>query len=282
MVRAARPRPRGIIVGPFAMAGKPPPEVMAKLLANRQPFLEVQPTLNEGSFFDQDEILGRVGVPNVDEVLFSFQKLPDSFVRLIPHTAKPQPIARAELLERAKQAPLLKHRQFGAFVSLNERGVLAYDPGGSHRGGPASLSWGTQLFPNGEVWLASNTTVVRERGGRPDWVPIPFIPALLAEQVFFEKTFAAVEFAVGQLGLEFPCDLQLGVLGLRGVMLAVNDNDIRGPIQSEKVVIRQTLETGTREEITEALLAFFNELYDVTGYARQQGLFHFPPGPPRP
>jgi hypothetical protein len=180
----------------------------------------------------------------VDEILFSFRELPDGFIRVIPKAAKPQPISNAALLDAARDAPLLKHRQYGGFTPpLNKRGVLAYDPGGPHRGGPAPLAWVTQLFPNGELWLASNTAVVRERGGRPTWVPIPFIPALLTEQTFHQKAHAAVSFAVSQLGLIFPADIQFGILGLEGVFLAIQDDNIPGPIQTEKVY-RHTVDTG--------------------------------------
>ena len=82
--------------------------------------------------------------------------------------------------------------QYGGFADINKYGAFAYDPGGPHRGGPAPLAWGTQLFPNGELWLASNTVVVRERGGRPQWVPIPFIPALVLEQTFYQKAHSAL------------------------------------------------------------------------------------------
>jgi hypothetical protein len=34
---------------------------------------------------------------------------------------------------------------------------------------------------------ASNTTIVRERGCRPEWVPILFIPAVDLEAIFFER-----------------------------------------------------------------------------------------------
>ncbi|WP_161491238.1 hypothetical protein [Bradyrhizobium neotropicale] len=47
-----------------------------------------------------------------------------------------------------------------------------------YRCGRAPLRWATQLFQNGELWLASNTMIVRERGGRPEWVPTRFIPAV--------------------------------------------------------------------------------------------------------
>jgi nucleoside phosphorylase len=245
------------------------------------PFLEAQPTLNEGSFFDRGEVLARVGVPNVDEVRLSFTELPNGFIRIIPKTARLNPISNAVLLEAASAAPLLKHRQYGCFTYLNARGVLAYDPGGPHRGGPAPLAWATQLFPSGELWLVSNTVVVRERAGRPDWIPIPFIPAFLTEQTFYDKAHAAVEFAVSQLGLIFPYDIQMGALNLKSVRLALSEDDIRGPIQTEKVIHRQTIKTGAKTEIDSSVLAFFELLHDATGYARPNSLYHFPPEAPR-
>jgi len=239
-------------------------------------------TLNEGAFYVQGEVLARVGVPEVDEVQFSFQEPPDGFIRVIPRIAKPQPIPNATLLTAARNAPLLKHRQYGGFADTNKYGAFAYDPGGPHRGGPAPLAWGTQLFPNGELWLASNTVVVRERGGRPQWVPIPFIPALVLEQTFHQKAHSAVAFAVSQLGLAFPADIEFGILRLEGVQFAVQDQDIRGPIRLSKIIRVHELKTGSAGEIDQALVAFFDQIYDATGYARAAGQFHFPPGPPRP
>jgi hypothetical protein len=259
-----------------AKVQQPKPEPVAKA------HLEVSPKLNEGSFFTQAEVLARVGVPNVDEVSFSFVELPDGFVRVIPKTALPKPIPNAELMKAAGDAPLLKHRQYGGFTYLNSRGVVTYDPAGPHRGGPAPLSWATQLFPNGELWLASNTVIIRKRGGRPTWLPIPLIPMLLTEQTFYDKTHAAVAFASSRLGLTFPCDVEMGILRMTGAYLGIRDEDIRGPIQSEKVVYRHPLADGSRASVDAALLEFFKCLYDTTGHGRPDGLFHFPPEPPHP
>jgi nucleoside phosphorylase len=271
--RSARQK-RSTHAAPVPAAPPPAP-------ASPAPFLRMPHTLNEGAFFGANEVLARVGVPGVDEVQFLFQELPDGFIRLIPRIAKAQPIATAALLVAAQDAPLLKHRQYGALASLNRYGALAYDPGGPHHGGPAPLAWGTQLFPNGELWLASNTLVVRERGGRPAWVPIPFIPALLMEQTFYQKTHAAVAFAASRLGLTFPADIEFGVLGLEDVHLAVRDEDIRGPIQIDKVLSPHKLTSDFSQDIDRALLGFFNQLYDATGYARPDNLFGFPPNPPQ-
>jgi len=246
------------------------------------PFERMPCTLNEGAFYAQGEVLARVGVPDVDELQFSFQEPPDGFIRVIPRISKPQPIPNVKLLTAARNAPLLKHRQYGGFADTNKYGAFAYDPGGPHRGGQAPLAWGTQLFPSGELWLASNTVVVRERGGRPQWVPIPFIPALVLEQTFHQKAHGAVAFAVSQLGLTFPADIEFGVLRIEEVQLAVEDQDIRGPIRLNKIISPHELMTGSAAEIDRALLEFFDQIYDATGYPRLAGQFHFPPGPPRP
>lgn len=243
-------------------------------------FREMPSTLNEGSFFDTGEVLARIGVKDVDEVLFSFQTLPDSYLRIIPRVRKPKPIAVAHLNTAAQFAPLLKLHQYGGFTSVNRLGVIVYDPGGPHRGGPAPLSWGTQLFPNGELWLASNTMIVRERSGRPPWVPIPFIPAVNFETIFFDKLRAAIDFAVQHLDLTLPFEVEMGIIGTAGVSLAIDQDNVQ-PIRVEKIVLRQLLPNTSNEAVAAALLSFFNQVYDATGYARPNSLFGFPPGPPR-
>jgi len=99
--------------------------------------------------------------------------------------------------------------------------------------------------------------------------------------MYYDKAHAAVEFARSQLGVEVRCDLELGVLGLKGTKLAVNTEDIRGPIQIGDVIVRRTLALADPDDINRVLLEFFEALYDATGYARPGGLFHFPPEPPR-
>jgi nucleoside phosphorylase len=64
--------------------------VTPSLATIARPFLEMPSTLNEGSFFKKDEILARIGVKDVDEVLFSFHRLPDGYMRIIPKVALAQ------------------------------------------------------------------------------------------------------------------------------------------------------------------------------------------------
>lgn len=174
---------------------------------------------------------------------------------MIPISSMPRPVSRRGMKRKAT-------------AGLNAHGAMAYHPGASRRSGPAPLAWATQLFPSGELWLASNTAVVRKRGERPAWVPIPFSPALLTEQLFHEKAHAAIEFAASQLRGMFPCDIELGILGLKGAKLAIDQDEMRGPIQRDAIIMRRTVDSGEPHEIDEILLEFFEELHDATGYAR--------------
>ena len=113
----------------IAEVGPNPPQT-----ADTSAFIEMPSTCNEGAFFQEGEVLARVGVPGVDEVQFSFMEPPNSYVRIVPTQALKQPLTTAHLNAVADSAPLF--------------------PGGPHRPGPAPLLWATQLFSNGELWLA--------------------------------------------------------------------------------------------------------------------------------
>jgi hypothetical protein len=76
--------------------------------------------------------------------------------------------------------------------------------------------------------------------------------------------------------------VKFGVLKIEGVHLAIEDQDIRGPIRLNKIILQQELKTGSAGGIDRALIEFFDQIYDATCYARVGGQFHFPPRPPRP
>jgi nucleoside phosphorylase len=244
-------------------------------------FLETPATLNKATFFSADEVLAKVGVPEVDEVYFSYFKLPDAYLRVVPTAPLDAPIPLPDLREVAAQAPMLKKRP-GALVDTNVYGAIAYDPSGTNRGGPAPLSWATQLFPNGELWAMTNTMIIRERAGRPSWVPVPLLPTFIFEELFYNAAHAAVVFACTHLRLRFPCHIEFGLLNTKGLRLGVTTEDIRGPLHADEVVCRVLLSNSNQEAINAALLRFFEQVYDLSGFRRPIGHYGFPPGPPRP
>lgn len=180
-------------------------------------FLEKPSTFSKGAYFGKGEVLARVGVPDVDQVIFSFRDGPSAYMRVIPGRALPNRISIATLNSAAGHAPLLRSSGFGGMTALNGHGVVLYDPAGAHRGGPADLHLATQLFQNGELWSVSDLIIVRERDFRPAWVRLPFIPAYILEKTFYASAHAAVAFAMQRLGLTAPFQMEFGILGLQGV-----------------------------------------------------------------
>jgi nucleoside phosphorylase len=246
-------------------------------------FAETPTTFSKAVYFDREEVLATIGVPNVDEVLFSYFDPPHAYLRIIPVTPLDAPLPLPDLQAVARQVsvPMLKKLP-GALVALNKFGVIAYDPAQAHTGGPAPLNWATQLFPNGELWAMSNTMIIRDRGGRPDWVPVPLLPAFTLEERFYNATHAAVAFAVAHLRLTLPCRIEFGLLNTKGLRLGITTEDIRGPLHAEDVVCRLVLTSADRGVVNAALLQFFDQVHGLSGFRRPLGLHGFPPGPPRP
>ena len=245
-------------------------------------FVETAPTFSKGAYFKQGEVLAQVGVPNVDQVSFSFAGGPDGYMRIIPMERRERPLGVASLNACVDQAELIRATGYGGISTVNSYGAIFYDPAGSFPMGAAPLVWATQLFQNGEVWSVTDTVIVRERAWRNASVPLPLIPATTLEQGYYRALHKNVALAAGHLGLTFPCHVELGLLRMRDAHLGVNNDDIRGPIQFDEAVVRVELSSPDTAAINAALLEFFNEVFDKTGYARPIGLNHFPPGPPRP
>jgi hypothetical protein len=57
------------------------------VVPERPSFHETPTTFSKAVYFQQDEVLARIGEPNVDEVLFSYFPPPDAYLRVIPVTA---------------------------------------------------------------------------------------------------------------------------------------------------------------------------------------------------
>jgi hypothetical protein len=246
-------------------------------------FLETPSTSSKAVYFNKDEVLAKIGIPNVDEVSFSYFDPPDAYLRIIPMSPLPHPLSLATLREAATRVPVpMLKKRLGNLVAVNEYGVIAYDPAHSSRGGPAPLNWATQLFRNGELWAMSNTMIVRKRDGRPEWLPLPLLPAFVFEELYYDTLHSSVPFAIEHLSLKPPFQIELGLLHTKGMHIGINTDDIRGPAQANEAVSRVALPDAERESINSALLEFFNQVHDLSGYRRPLGLHGFPPGPPRP
>lgn len=244
-------------------------------------FVAVPSTFSKGAYFRQGEVLAKFGRHDVDQVSFSFAAGPDGYIRIIPTATRDRPIAISTLNAHVGQSEMIRNTGHGGISTTNPYGAIFYDPAGSYRGGPARLRWATQVFQNGEVWSITDTMIVRERRWRPQYLPLPFIPSTVLEQSFYHALHKNVAFAVRHLALTTPYEVELGLLQIRGACLVVTQHDIRDQMQFDEAVVRVRLDSAEPDGINSALLEFFNELYDKTGFARPENLHGFPSGPPQ-
>ncbi|MBR0900267.1 5'-methylthioadenosine/S-adenosylhomocysteine nucleosidase [Bradyrhizobium tropiciagri] len=244
-------------------------------------FLRTQSTYSKGSYFTQGQVLAEIGVPGVDQVQFAFADAPDGYMRIIPMERREKPLTLSSLNASVNQSEMIRATGYGGLSTVNAYGAIYYDPAGAYPMGPAPLRWATQVFQNGELWSLTDTLITRERAWRPADVPLPLIPALTLEQGFYRALHKNIAFAVAHLGLTFPCEVELGLVSMRGAHLGVDQQDIRGPIKFDEAVVQMELSSADAAAIDAALLTFFTEVFDKTGYARPEGLNRFPPGPPR-
>ena len=89
-------------------------------------FVEMPAAFSKGAYFQKGEVLAEVGVPNVDQVSFSFTAEPDGYMRIIPMTAQPRPIPVAALNAAVGQAELIRATGFGGIDTVNRYGAILY------------------------------------------------------------------------------------------------------------------------------------------------------------
>jgi len=113
-------------------------------------------------------------------------------------------------------------------------------------------------------------------------IPLPVLPTFVFEDLFYNGAHTAVAFGREHLRLSFPCNIEFGLLEMRGVHLGITTEDIRGPVHATEAVCHVILPAAERDAVNAALQQFFDQVYDLSGYRRPKGLYGFPPGPPRP
>lgn len=244
------------------------------------PFEETPSTFNNAAYFQRSEILAQVGVPDEDEVSYSYATDSLCYLRLIPTKRLHRPLPLALLTQEVGRAPLLCPQR-GGLSKHNDYGAIVYEPGSNPPGGNAKLDASTQLFENGEMWCVGATLIVQERGQRPEWMKLPFVPSLPLEQIYYDRLRSLVSFASDRLGLNPPWQVEAGLVGIKGLHIGMPPRDFWGPIRKSEITHRMIVNDDKPPSYDAFLLAFFGLVYDATGYARPDNLHGFPPGRPK-
>jgi hypothetical protein len=249
--------------------------------ASAAPFDETPSIESRATYFRANERLAQVGIPEVDEVDFSYDTGTLCYLRLIPTTRLTRPLSLASLLQAASRVPMLTRRLGTVLTNQNVYGAVGYEPGPPVPRGRGKLNASTQLFQNGELWSIGASLIVRDRGDRPAGVRLPFVAAIILEQTYYDKLRSLITFASEYLKLEPPWQVELGLVGVQGLSVVVPPEEMRGPVRKSDIIVRRILKTSDSTAIDSLLLGFFNEFHDATGYARPDSLGGFPPARPQ-
>jgi hypothetical protein len=154
---------------------------------------------------------------------------------------------------------------------LNQYGAIGYIPGYGER-----LKASVQLFQNGEIWSISQSLIIAELNGRPAWVKLPLIACGAFESDYYKTLHALITFARESLGLKAPWQVEFGLVGLNGLYLGMPNNEQWGPIRKSEIIRRSIVNDDKPSTIDAALLDFFSEVFDSSGYSRPEKFNGFP------
>ena len=133
----------------------------------------------------------------------------------------------------------------------------------------------------GELWSIGGSLIVTERGERPEWIRVPFLSSVVFERVYYDHLRQLTSFALEQLSLSAPWEVECGIAGSKGLHLWVSGQETLGPIVQPDVVVRRTMKSGTEAEMDSILLEFFGLAHAAAGSERPAGLHGFPGARPR-
>jgi hypothetical protein len=238
-------------------------------------------TGNRAAYYRSGEILARSGKAGPGEISYSYAAEMLCFLRLIPLPPLERPLSLANLRKVVDRTPLLSREPQGALSGRNDYGAIAFEPSSPPSRGPGNLAASTQLFITGELWSISNALVAHERGERPQWIKLPVLSSVIFERVYYDQLRALTAFALDQLSLSAPWEVECGIAGSKGLHLWVSASETSGPIVQSDVIIRRTMKSATEAEMDAVLLEFFSLLHAAAGSERPAGLHGFPPGKPR-
>ena len=246
------------------------------------PFPETPQTYSRATYFQASAALAQVGERGVDQVDFTYPEGPLCYLRLIPTMRRTRPLPLATLAQAAQRVPLLTRQRGTILSSPNRFGAIGYEPASPppRPGTTGKINASAQLFQNGELWSIAASLIVRERGGRPASLPLPFVATVVLEQTYYDHLRALLAFAAERVELQLPCHVECGLVGIENLTLQVPPDEFRASLKPEAVV-RRILKTPGAEAIDRILLDFFTELHDTTGYVRPEHLGGFPPARPQ-
>jgi hypothetical protein len=249
------------LANPAALAG-----------ANPTPaFVETHAKGSAGTWFNAHEILASVGEED-DRIEYRFDTLSGIYLRVIPTARLAAPIALATLndcLLRSSTLQPLQSQGSAYFRQINPYGAIAFEPGRTN-----IMRSATQLFQNGEIWgFNAHLLTQQDAAGKI------LLPSQAIERTFQVQLPRYLGFARDELGIPPSYTLELGMTGVKDANIAMPNQFTWGPIHQPALAHRVIVNSLDAKVLSGVLLAFFEKIYDLTGYSRPAHLYGFPSPP---
>lgn len=245
-------------------------EVGTNSAAAKDDFVKESPIRPPAFYFGVGETLANFGFPNEQEYIFEAEQA--AYIRLsAAHYQQPIGLAAMnDFFQKRKIQPM--SRNMGGLATRNKFGPIIIDPLAAH-----TIVGLTQGFPTGELWGINGkifVTHVSTDHFNGTTKTIQVIPVITFEQLFV-KTFHEYIEAANQLGLRAPYSVELGVVGLNGVLLGCpggefGNGTFEGPILQTTFQRVNVLITGAHPIINTVLRTFFEQFYDIAAVRRRE------------
>lgn len=226
-------------------------------IARQFPFKEIREGWDPAVFFTWGETLARRG--NVFYNLTSDRLL---FFRIIP-TSDEHGLVAHDVLRKA----MASRGSFGLSDQTeqghNKYGTVTFEP----RGDKHRLDSIVLYTHTGEIW-GINASIIRTGELRKRRL----LRIRLIEQLYTELIPRFLE-VVQELGVQLPVRVVLGVTGIKNFDIAADEDGERlGRMILDNVIHRDLIKVGTKEEVEECLLHFFEKIFAGAGKKKPQDL----------
>lgn len=226
-------------------------------------------TVSPAIYFQPGESLAEFG-EEYDKVEFTYPDATGFYLRVVPDTPPTKPFSRAQLLGalRASAMYAMWRNPSGLFAP-NRYGAIVVEPE-SPVGGPLRAS--TQLLESGEVWGLAKWLFVTNRREYGN-----MISAIAFERLYRNMLPRYVDVLVTHLKLAPPFTVDAGAVGINTFKLAVDDENMFGPIYDSEFCGQYDLADASARSMNDLLLQFFDDFFGITGYPRPANLDGFGP-----
>jgi hypothetical protein len=237
-----------------------------------EPFKEAAASHSPAFFFPRGATIASFGYPNEQEYSFDGDKV--IYLRLLPKSSKDQPKVGRSILKKLfynNRSLIPMSPTIGGLVSSNDYGWVVIDPTTDN-----TTKGITQGFSTGELWGINSQVFVPadfQQFARRATASQTALPILNTERLYTRTLENYVSTAASEFKLQLPFVVEVGALGLKGVLMGAPHPEAPGghyygPFREDSLIQRYELDSATLGSLHDVLRQFLDELYDLAECVR--------------